>query len=86
MYAGDQALQVSSGVAVLPDRVKISTSVPDGVVPRQLIAPQVDDHLRVARLGFVRAPRRALRSEPEQLARIRGRVVELAARSPGGTR
>src|SRR5215472_19019068 len=38
---GDQALHVSSGVSVLPDRVETSIFVPAGVVPRQLRAPHV---------------------------------------------
>src|SRR5580765_4193196 len=45
VYAPDHALQVSSGVSVLPVRVKSSMRLPvaaAGDVPRQLIAPQVD--------------------------------------------
>ena len=41
VYADDQLLHVSSGVSVLPDRVKSSTRVPDGFVVRQLIVPHV---------------------------------------------
>jgi len=41
-YGPAQALQVSSGVSVFPDRVYISMRVPAGAVARQLIAPQVD--------------------------------------------
>src|SRR5687767_6387577 len=40
--AGDQSLHVSSGVSVLPERVKSSTRLPEGVDPRQLMAPHVD--------------------------------------------
>ena len=41
VYAADQVLHVSSGVSVLPLRVK-SSILPPAVVPRQLIAPHVD--------------------------------------------
>jgi hypothetical protein len=41
-YAADQALQVSSGVSVLPARVNSSTLLPGAAVPRQLIAPHVE--------------------------------------------
>jgi hypothetical protein len=40
-YGGDQALQVSSGVGVFPERVEISIAAPSGVDPRQLIDPHV---------------------------------------------
>jgi hypothetical protein len=33
---------VSSGVSVLPDRVKSSTRLPFGVAPRQLMEPHVE--------------------------------------------
>src|SRR5437773_12467632 len=41
-YAADHALQVSSGVSVLPDRVYNSMRFPAAVVPRQLIEPHVE--------------------------------------------
>ena len=41
VYAADQALHVSSGVSVLPDRVKSSMRLPPGAVPCQLIVPHV---------------------------------------------
>ena len=39
-YAGDQSLQVSSGVRVLPERVAISSLLPAGVCDCHLIVPQ----------------------------------------------
>jgi len=42
VYAADQALHVSSGVSVLPARVKSSILLPAAAVPCQLIVPQVD--------------------------------------------
>src|SRR5215471_11446534 len=39
VYADDQLLQASSGVSVLPDRVKSSIRPPFGTVPRQLTVP-----------------------------------------------
>src|SRR5713101_7021698 len=41
-YADDHTLHVSSGVSVLPLRVKSSMRFPAGVDPRQLIAPHVE--------------------------------------------
>src|SRR5690242_17065726 len=41
-YAGDQALHVSSGVSVLPERVESSMRLPLVAVPRQLSAPHAD--------------------------------------------
>ena len=55
--------------------------LPAGVEPRQLMAPQVATILRVARLGLVGAARRALHADAEQLAGIRRREVQPAARS-----
>ena len=79
LYAGDQALHVSSGVAVLPERVEDF----DLGAGRRRASPADrspdSDHLSVARLRFIRAPRGALHPDPEHLARIRGREVELAA-------
>ena len=41
VWGADHGLHVSSGVSVLPDRVKTSIRPPAGTVPRQLSVPQV---------------------------------------------
>ena len=42
VYAADQALQVSSGVSVLPEREYSSMRPPAGTIAFQLIDPQVE--------------------------------------------
>ena len=66
-----QSLQVSSGVRVLPERVAISTFVPEGTVARQRTCAPRGDRLRVTHVREVGASLSAIRGQPKHLAWVR---------------